>query len=291
MECCFDEEEMEACSALLELSCSAIFRWNSGLLPLRWGAKRRRHSPPLTQRPHLSPPIFLHDSDDGGRGGREGGGDEATPSSPAPTDQFEARRKPRRTRKQVPKKKTHKELKELVAELLAEQEELRLDILEATKLLKELKDRNLELKAKECLNLKERQHQPEEESDRCNQIPDINTEPPSMLPQQSPTDQLLHDDGPHIVDSEALEKPLFLFQSPLPSLEGRHLISIPATVLCQYLQSAEVNASTNCVEDDNGLCFSTLDVASRAAIAAQARKRRIEMNRMKSTQCFKIRTR
>lgn len=139
--------------------------------------------------------------------------------------------------------------------------------------------------------MKERQHQPKEESDGCNETPDINIEPPSTLCQESSADQLLHDDGPQIIDSKALEKPFFLFQSGLPSLEGKHLISIPATVLCQYLRSAEVNASTNCVEDDNGMCFATLDVASRAAIAAQARKRRIEMNRVKSAQCFKIRTR
>ncbi|KAL4187807.1 hypothetical protein AMTRI_Chr09g21030 [Amborella trichopoda] len=229
----------------------------------------------------LSPPLSLSQS-----------GSETVDAGFAPL-------KPKRPRKRGSKKKSHKELKEMVAQLLAEQQKLKLDIVKFKELSERLSRLNSQLKdwhtgvsKFEPEGLSTMEPEPEAlfsmDLNSCRGL-DVaeELEASVMDPSSSSSHFHLFPMDNHITEAKPIERPA----SPVSSsLEEKSFCgSRPEKVLCNF-----AGREINTVADETlslNISFHYLEVTNKAAIAAQARRRRIDINRVKNSLSQKPRSR
>ncbi|KAG9442571.1 hypothetical protein H6P81_018425 [Aristolochia fimbriata] len=264
------EDEFEVCGILLEL-LELARRSPNPFFNVRWGAKRRRSAEDdcRSPSPAAAPPCS---SGGGGGGGKSHGKVEASsPASPLCFSPSDTECKSRPSKRTVAKKKTIKELTEMVRALGAQQEQLNLEISKVIKYRDGLLGENLQLKSKQ-LKMKH-QHSNSRVEEVC--------QPTATTAQPAEKHIRREDAAAHVRRRE--EAASYVRG---PELRYR-------AVEVAYAGIPDLNCSA--VEEPGVAAASAVGfefygyevVASKAAAAAQARRRRLEIHRVKNSAVFK----
>lgn len=291
----FTAEEMEVADIMV------CFRHWSRALIVQWGAKRKRSGiyrdkNSETHNAHsfkLSPvsPLCLSWSEEAEE--FEYCGDHSNSKSG---------RVRKTARRRAPKKKTHRELKEMVNTLSLEGERLKKEEQVLLKTYRELQNRNEHLKSQLALCLDHRQEQKLLSTPQHTSSDQDSGHRTETSFNDSPTPNE-HDSFENYVSRLALGLPCHEPQSvggptrsyspgcSSESEKGEFSRSTKDPLCC--LGIPDLNAPSESLSDavPNGFREQMLLSMNKAAIAAEARKRRIELTRVKNAQSRRVRSR
>ncbi|XP_058098850.1 uncharacterized protein LOC131243485 [Magnolia sinica] len=272
----FTEDELRVAEILLQLS---LFSHQTRSRPfVCWGAKKKRSS----IAGGASSPL---------RNGKEThvkveASSPATPLSFSPSD---ADSKPKRSRRRDFKKKTSKELREMEAALYAQQIQLKHEISKVGNYCNKLKALNLLLKAKqnELGSLQTRYQLDLKQSKSLDLLETPTAEPSSHAFEQNQPSIINHQSiRPDADPTDKIAKNSeFPYREVHPSLASSGL-ELGLENQCRPVGILDLNLPA---KEIASLDFWHLPfhMKNKAAIAAQARKRRIEINRVKSSLIIK----
>ncbi|XP_068646368.1 uncharacterized protein [Aristolochia californica] len=271
----YTEDEFEVSEILLELP-ELVQRSQNRFFNVRWGSKRRRSAEEdgLSPSPSLAAAAAARSVNNGG-GESHVKVEASSPATPLCFSPSDTECKSRPSKRTAFKKKTTKELMEMVRELGAQQEQLKLEISKVMKYRDGLRDDNLQLKSKQ---LKMKHHhgsfvegrvdEDEQPAVTTSTAPKTEQPPPSTTAQQT---ENLRRREETVSCANAVE-------------HHYRKIELPYAAIPDLNCSAVEEAGD---EEAIGFDFYNYGLASKAAAAAQARKRRLEIHRVKNSAAFK----
>lgn len=296
----FTAEEMEAANALLTLCHLDCFL-------VKWAVKRRRsaiarggfsdacitHQAKLANR-SPSTPLGISWSESDEFDERAGG---LQPSS----KDMSVKNVPRR---RLPKKKTHKELKEMVNTLSLEKSRLKKDEEQMMKTYQELQEWNYHLKSQLAAHLNQRHEQrllsasQPLSSDRGSSHGTetfVSVDDTSRRTEHNSADYFVGTLALSTVYDEPLHSAVSLYAHEFESSSGSENgdSSRPPKGSSCLVGLPDLNAPTEAIGDvaSNGFHEEMLLSRNKAVAAAEARRRRIELTRVKYAQTRKVRSR
>ncbi|XP_068640856.1 uncharacterized protein [Aristolochia californica] len=258
------DDEFEISGILLELP-ELVERSQNRFFNVRWGAKRRRSA----EEDGPSPQPLTSANNGGGKSHLKV--EASSPATPLCFSPSDTECKSRPSKRTAFKKKTIKELMEMVRELGAQQEQLKLEISKVMKYRDGLRDENLLLKSTQ---LKMKHHYGNFLDGRVDEDEQPTTTTPTApkleQPPPSTTRQLV--ENLHAREETASRVNV--------TKQNYCKIELPYAVIPDLNCSAVEEAAV-------GFDFYSYNLASKAAAAAQARKRRLEIHRVKNSAAFK----